>query len=160
MDLNDILEKLNNDRIFKKNYCAVIEKLYKKNNIKIYRNDIVVSASDENNPLVYNPDPFAHIVYSNMSSCLNKDNYCFYLAIVKGWFSTEIYVNTHIIGITDKGGRKLKLKPYKSSISNKLLIENIIDYIYCREFDIKVANNHTIVASNEYLCKKCNSNVI
>jgi hypothetical protein len=34
MDLNDILEKLDNERLFKKNYCAVIENLYTENNIK------------------------------------------------------------------------------------------------------------------------------
>jgi hypothetical protein len=44
MDLNDILEKLDNERLFKKNYCAVIENLYTENNIKIYRRDIAVSA--------------------------------------------------------------------------------------------------------------------
>jgi hypothetical protein len=68
-------------------------------------------------------------------------------------------VNTNITGPTNKKVRELKLEPFKSSISNKMLIENIIDYIYLKEFQIKDANNHTIVASNEYLCKKCGSNV-
>jgi hypothetical protein len=95
------LEKLDNERLFKKNYCAVIENLYTENNIKIYRRDIRISP-DENNPLVYNPDPFAQVVYSTGSSYLNKDNCCFYLAIVKGCFQQKIYVNTHITGPTNK----------------------------------------------------------
>jgi hypothetical protein len=89
MDLNDILEKLDNERLFKKNYCAVIENLYTENNIKNIQKGHSRISPDENNPLVYNPDPFAQVVYSTGSSYLNKDNCCFYLAIVKGWFSTK-----------------------------------------------------------------------
>lgn len=147
MNLTTILEKLNNDKFFKKHYDAVIEVFYTKNKIKITRKNTSINI-DDTNPIVYNPDPFIITNYNNNS----YSNYCFYLTIMENWFSTEILISIHILKTNNINFDKSIFKTYRSYNIN---IYDIYDYIYCAEARFNEVNLKNIIASNDYICKNC-----
>jgi hypothetical protein len=59
---------------------------------------------------------------------------------------------------TNQKVRELKLEPFKSSISNKMLIENIIDYIYLKEFRLRTRTTIRLLRQTS-ICVKNGSNV-
>jgi hypothetical protein len=70
MDLLDILELLNNNKYFVKEYDATIDETYYTRKILITHKKRVVSINDE---LVYDPDPFVDCHYNSNS---HIDKYC------------------------------------------------------------------------------------
>lgn len=152
MDLLDILELLNNNKYFIKEYDAIIDETYYTRKIKITHKKKVISINDE---LVYNPDPFVDCYYNSNS---HIDKYCrFFLTIVKEWFSTKIYIN---VMINPTYNINFGFKSYSASVYN-IDVDCIYDYLIGIEYQINnLLKINTVVASNQYVCSICKSKII